>query len=118
MTPTKALGGWIAACAWLELDLRLALPTTITTTPNPLPVSPPIHPPQYRQDGRGNVLCKLALHDQPDAMTDASTKNATNGYVEGIVRGYRSALLSGQNYGNLTQCETIDGKGYEDTHEF
>lgn len=30
--------------------------------------------------------------------------------VKGIVRGYRNQLLSGQNYGNLTQCETIDGK--------
>ena len=30
-------------------------------------------------------------------------------YVEGIVRGYRNTLLTGQNYGNLTQCETIDG---------
>ncbi|KAI7517012.1 V-type proton ATPase subunit, partial [Hortaea werneckii] len=34
--------------------------------------------------------------------------NVNNGYVEGIVRGYRNALLTGQNYGNLTQCETID----------
>ena len=30
-------------------------------------------------------------------------------FVEGIVRGYRNTLLTGQNYNNLTQCETIDG---------
>lgn len=30
-------------------------------------------------------------------------------YVEGIVRGYRNSLLTGQHYNNLTQCETIDG---------
>lgn len=30
--------------------------------------------------------------------------------MEGIVRGYRNALLTGQNYGNLVQCETIDGR--------
>lgn len=30
-------------------------------------------------------------------------------YVEGIVRGYRNSLLTGQNYSNLTQCESIDG---------
>ena len=30
-------------------------------------------------------------------------------YIEGIVRGYRNTLLTSQNYGNLTQCETIDG---------
>ncbi|KAF2169327.1 hypothetical protein M409DRAFT_20551 [Zasmidium cellare ATCC 36951] len=41
-------------------------------------------------------------------MAEGMFYNATNGYVEGIVRGYRSALLSGQNYGNLTQCENID----------
>ena len=35
--------------------------------------------------------------------------NVSNGYVEGIVRGYRNTLLTGQNYSNLTQCETIDG---------
>lgn len=35
--------------------------------------------------------------------------NVTGGYVEGIVRGYRNTLLTGQNYGNLCQCETIDG---------
>lgn len=31
-------------------------------------------------------------------------------YVEGIVRGYRNSLLTGQNYSNLTQCESIDGR--------
>ncbi|KAL8747669.1 MAG: hypothetical protein Q9190_000465 [Brigantiaea leucoxantha] len=34
--------------------------------------------------------------------------NVNGGYVEGIVRGYRNTLLTGQNYSNLTQCETID----------
>ncbi|KAJ5141518.1 uncharacterized protein N7443_010518 [Penicillium atrosanguineum] len=34
--------------------------------------------------------------------------NVNAGYVEGIVRGYRNSLLTGQNYSNLTQCETID----------
>jgi V-type H+-transporting ATPase subunit d len=34
--------------------------------------------------------------------------NVNNGYLEGIVRGYRNNLLNGQSYSNLTQCETID----------
>ncbi|RMZ92119.1 hypothetical protein DV736_g595, partial [Chaetothyriales sp. CBS 134916] len=34
--------------------------------------------------------------------------NISGGYVEGIVRGYRNALLTATNYNNLTQCETID----------
>jgi V-type H+-transporting ATPase subunit d len=35
--------------------------------------------------------------------------NVNNGYVEGIVRGYRNGLLTSGAYSNLTQCETIDG---------
>lgn len=42
-------------------------------------------------------------------MAEGMFYNATAGYLEGIVRGYRSALLSGQQYSNLTQCESIDG---------
>ncbi|KKY22867.1 putative vacuolar atp synthase subunit d [Phaeomoniella chlamydospora] len=34
--------------------------------------------------------------------------NVNSGYLEGIIRGYRNALLTSQNYGNLTQCESID----------
>ncbi|KAI4234530.1 MAG: hypothetical protein L6R40_006735 [Gallowayella cf. fulva] len=34
--------------------------------------------------------------------------NVNGGYLEGIVRGYRNSLLTGQNYNNLIQCETID----------
>ncbi|KAJ8107052.1 hypothetical protein OPT61_g9132 [Boeremia exigua] len=34
--------------------------------------------------------------------------NVKYGYIEGVVRGYRNALLTSQNYSNLTQCETID----------
>jgi hypothetical protein len=42
-------------------------------------------------------------------MAEGMFYNVTAGYIEGIVRGYRNTLLTGQNYGNLTQCETIDG---------
>lgn len=31
------------------------------------------------------------------------------GYLEGIVRGYKTGLLTQGNYNNLTQCETLDG---------
>ena len=39
-------------------------------------------------------------------------------YIEGIVRGYRNALLTSQNYSNLTQCETIDGMSPHRTNFF
>ena len=42
-------------------------------------------------------------------MAEGMFYNVAGGYVEGIVRGYRNTLLTGQNYANLTQCETIDG---------
>ncbi|WPG99950.1 Hypothetical protein R9X50_00277300 [Acrodontium crateriforme] len=41
-------------------------------------------------------------------MSEGLYYNATAGYLEGIVRGYRNTLLTGQNYANLTQCDTID----------
>ncbi|BDD60052.1 H(+)-transporting V0 sector ATPase subunit d [Monascus purpureus] len=34
--------------------------------------------------------------------------NVNGGYIEGVVRGYRNSLLTGQHYGNLAQCENID----------
>lgn len=49
-------------------------------------------------------------------MAEGMFYNVTAGYIEGIVRGYRNTLLTGQNYGNLTQCETIDGMATLDTH--
>lgn len=42
--------------------------------------------------------------------------NVNNGYIEGLVRGYRNGLLTSQNYANLTQCETLDGKLLSSIH--
>ena len=36
--------------------------------------------------------------------------NVDNRYIEGAVRSYRNGLLTSQNYMNVTQCETLDGK--------
>ncbi|KAF2227375.1 vacuolar ATP synthase subunit D [Elsinoe ampelina] len=41
-------------------------------------------------------------------MAEGLFYNVANGYIEGIVRGYRNTLLTSAAYGNLTQCETID----------
>lgn len=43
-------------------------------------------------------------------MSEGLFFNVTTGYIEGIVRGYRNTLLTGQQYNNLAQCETIDGQ--------
>ncbi|PKS12178.1 hypothetical protein jhhlp_001476 [Lomentospora prolificans] len=34
--------------------------------------------------------------------------NVNNGYLEGIIRGFRNSLLTGAMYSNLKQCETVD----------
>lgn len=33
----------------------------------------------------------------------------SNGYLEGVVRGYKGGLLTQANYHNLTQCENLEG---------
>lgn len=35
--------------------------------------------------------------------------NVDNGFLEAIVRGYRSGLLNTSQYANLAQCETLEG---------
>ncbi|CCK69091.1 H(+)-transporting V0 sector ATPase subunit d KNAG_0B06650 [Huiozyma naganishii CBS 8797] len=34
--------------------------------------------------------------------------NIDNGFIEGVVRGYRNGLLTSNQYMNLTQCETLE----------
>ena len=36
--------------------------------------------------------------------------NVDNGYLEGLVRGFRSGVLDKADYLNLVQCETIEGR--------
>ncbi len=42
--------------------------------------------------------------------------NADDGYLEGIVRGYRGSILTNSAYINLTQCETLEGEA-STTHQ-
>ena len=37
------------------------------------------------------------------------TFNADDGYFEGLVRGFRSGILSKRDYMDLTQCDTLEG---------
>lgn len=36
--------------------------------------------------------------------------NVDNGYLEGLVRGFRSGILTRTDYINLVQCETVEGE--------
>lgn len=35
--------------------------------------------------------------------------NVDNGYLEGIVRGFKGGIITNNVYTNLTQCETLEG---------
>lgn len=35
--------------------------------------------------------------------------NIDFGYLEGLVRGFKSGFLKQADYSNLTQCETLEG---------
>ena len=43
-------------------------------------------------------------------MLQEYTFNVDHGYLEGLVRGFRSGILDRTDYLNLVQCETIEGK--------
>lgn len=36
--------------------------------------------------------------------------NIDNGYLEGLVRGFKCGILKVADYHNLVQCETLEGK--------
>lgn len=36
--------------------------------------------------------------------------NVDNGYLEGLVRGFKAGILSQADYLNLVQCETLEGE--------
>jgi len=40
---------------------------------------------------------------------DSTSFNVDNGYLEGIVRGFKSGILKQADYLNLTQCDTLEG---------
>ena len=40
---------------------------------------------------------------------DSLNFNIDHGYMEGLVRGFRSGILRQADYLNLVQCETLDG---------
>ncbi|POM75521.1 H - or Na -translocating F-type, V-type and A-type ATPase (F-ATPase) Superfamily [Phytophthora palmivora] len=42
------------------------------------------------------------------AAGDISTFNIQHGYVEGLVRGFRSGFLDDVDYHHLTQCESLE----------
>lgn len=57
-----------------------------------------------RSESRRFVGCrKMSMYG-----FEAMNFNVDGGYLEAIVRGYRSGLLTSADYNNLCQCETLD----------
>ena len=46
------------------------------------------------------------------------TFNSNDGYFEGLVRGFRAGIITQEDYTNLTQCETLEGKKKEREKKF
>lgn len=42
-------------------------------------------------------------------MRGMMTFNIDDGYLDGILRGFRAGLLTNADYANLTQCENLEG---------
>ena len=38
------------------------------------------------------------------------TFNIDNGYLEGLIRGFKGGILKQADYLNLVQCETLEGR--------
>ena len=57
------------------------------------------------------IIDAINTQDRPPNFypkMDAAFFNSEGGYLEGIVRGYKSRILTSQNYLNLSQCENLD----------
>lgn len=50
--------------------------------------------------------------DNFDALYNMNSLNFNidNGYLEGLVRGFKAGILKHSDYANLVQCETLEGK--------
>ena len=44
-----------------------------------------------------------------NAAGDISVFNINHGFIEALLRGYRSGFLDDVDYHHLTQCETVEG---------
>jgi hypothetical protein len=49
---------------------------------------------------------------QPHTPSIQLTIQASSGFLEGIVRGYKAGLLTQGAYHNLTQCENLEGESF------
>ena len=55
------------------------------------------------------ATCSPALDVALADMGEMLFANINDGYLEGLLRGYRAGILTSTDYANLCQCETIDG---------
>lgn len=72
-----------------------------------------VQPTQDGHDDGGSLLqCTLFIivsNRRDSTYAAQSTSQVDAGFLEGIVRGYKTGLLTQNQYNNLTQCESIEG---------
>lgn len=64
--------------------------------------------------GHGGLVLQCA--SKPDLELLARYKSliqVNNGFLEGVVRGYKAGILSQGHYASLTQCESLEGTALE-----
>ncbi len=56
------------------------------------------------------ALCRMASEDgTPMPTYGFLTYNVQDGFSEAVLRGFRSGIMTQQDYNNLQQCDVIDG---------
>jgi hypothetical protein len=63
--------------------------------------------PQHRD--RQQLYAAIAHDVHAHFCSQMLFSNIDDGYLEGLLRGLRSGILSSTDYANLCQCESIDG---------
>jgi hypothetical protein len=54
--------------------------------------------------------CAAAAAAMPRHASADTLPQMDAGFLEGVVRGYKAALLTQGNYHSLTQCENLEGE--------
>lgn len=56
------------------------------------------------------ILLEHLHPNRPKMGLTSLTFNIDNGYLEGLVRGFKAGILRQADYLNLIQCETLEGR--------
>ena len=64
----------------------------------------------WRRDSTSSCVTSLVTSPMDLLQLGDWSFNVDNGYLEGLVRGFKAGILTQADYLNLCQCETLEGK--------